>query len=139
MAAALRHQRDHFAETPVVIVACYSTSAPRPSGGQLRDLAKGLGFRKLRKLVSGLFGSQNLAEASSIYPAVQNLLLAARAHGLGANVTVWHLFNNADWKRALGVPDDVGIYAVIPVGWPEGNFGPVRRRPVDDVLHWDRW
>ena len=139
MAAALRHQRDHFAETPVVLVACYSTSTPRPGGGQLRALAKSLGFGKLRKLVSGLFRSQNLAEASSIYPAVQNLLLAARAHGLGANVTVWHLFNNADWKRVLGVPDDVGIYAVIPVGWPQGNFGPVRRRPVDDVLHWDRW
>lgn len=139
MAAALRYQRDHFAETPVVLVACYAGSTARPGMGQMRQLARTLGFGRLRKLAAGLFSAQNLAEASSIYPAVQNLLLAARAHGLGANVTVWHLFNNADWKRVLGVPDHVGIYAVIPVGWPQGNFGPVRRRPVDDVLHWDRW
>ncbi len=141
MAETLRHQRDHFEETPAVIVACYQRSTPTPDGGlgRLRSVGRALGLRRLRKLAAGLLSAQNLAEASSIYPAVQNLLLAARAHGLGANVTVWHLFNNADWKRALGVPKDVGIYAVIPVGWPSGTFGPVRRRSLDDVLHWDRW
>lgn len=140
MAETLRYQRDHFDETPAVIVACYRRASPTSGGlDDLRSVARSLGFARIRKLVAGLFTAQNLNEASSIYPAVQNLLLAARAHGLGANVTIWHVFNNADWKAALGVPSDVGIYAVIPVGWPMGNFGPVRRRPVDDVLHWDRW
>ena len=140
MAETLRYQRDHFDETPAVIVACYQRSNAASGGvGDLRTMAKSLGFTRLRKLMAGLLTGQNLNEASSIYPAVQNLLLAARAHGLGANVTIWHVFNNADWKNALGVPKDVGIYAVIPVGWPQGNFGPVRRRPLDDVLHWDRW
>ena len=143
MAEALRHQRDHFEETPAVIAACYgrSTVSSGGSGGldRLRGLVRELGWRRLGRLAAGMSSGQNLAEASSIYPAVQNLLLAARAHGLAANMTVWHLFDNAAWRRALGVPKDVGIYAVIPVGWPMGNFGPVRRRPLDDVLHWDRW
>ncbi len=141
MAEALRHQRDHFHETPVVIVACYGRSTPSASGGldHLRAVVRNIGFRRTRKLAAGMLSAQNLTEASSIYPAVQNLLLAARAQGLGANVTIWHLLNNADWKALLGVPKDVGIYAVIPVGWPMGTFGPVRRRPLDDVLRWDRW
>lgn len=141
MAETLRYQRDHFHETPAVIVACYSRSTPSGSGSldHLRAAVRNIGWRRARKLAAGFVSAQNLTEASSIYPAVQNLLLAARAHGLGANVTVWHLLNNADWKAALGVPKDVGIYAVIPVGWPMGTFGPVRRRPLDEVLRWDRW
>ena len=143
MAAALRHQRDHFHETPAVIVACYQKALPPTKElldpRRLGRVARTLGWRRIRMLASGLGASQNLAEASSIYPAVQNILLAARAHGLGAVVTVWHLFNLPDWREALGVPDDVGIYAVIPVGWPSGNLGPVRRRPLDEVLHWQRW
>src|SRR5712691_5289472 len=80
-----------------------------------------------------------VAEASSCYPGAQNLLLAARALGLAANLTVWHLFEEQKFKQALGVPKDVTVYALIPVGWPAGNFGPVRRHPVSEVLHWDRW
>jgi len=71
--------------------------------------------------------------------AVQNLLLAARSHGLGATLTIWHLFREADFRRLLAVPDEYGLYALVPVGYPMGRFGPVRRRPVADVLHWDRW
>jgi nitroreductase len=80
-----------------------------------------------------------MAEASSIYPAVQNLLLAARAEGLGATLTVWHLFRESAFRSVLGVPKDYGIYALVPMGYPLGKFGPVRRRPIGDVLHWDRW
>jgi nitroreductase len=102
-------------------------------------LARRLGAGRLRRLAAGGRAATNLAEASSIYPAVQNLLLAARANGLGATLTIWHLFQEADFRRVLGVPADHGIYALVPVGYPVGRFGPVRRRPVDDVLHWDRW
>lgn len=143
MADALRYQADHFHETPALIAACYRRSSPGLR--QLLDirsnvaLARRLGAGRLRRLAAGGRAATNLAEASSIYPATQNLLLAARAHGLGATLTIWHLFREADFRRLLGVPDDHGLYALIPVGYPLGRFGPVRRRPVEDVLHWDRW
>lgn len=143
MADALRYQAEHFHETPALIAACYRRTGP--GARQLLDLrgnaalARRLGAGRLRKLAAGGRAATNLAEASSIYPAVQNLLLAARANGLGATLTIWHLFQEADFRRVLGVPADHGIYALVPVGYPAGRFGPVRRRPVDDVLHWDRW
>lgn len=142
MAEALRYQADHFADTPALIAACYQRSTP--SAGALldkrtRDLAKALGPKGMADLAGGLRVSANLGEASSIYPAVQNLLLAARAHGLAATMTIWHMFREKDFRRVLGLPKGVGLYALVPIGWPEGNFGPVRRRPVDEVLHWQKW
>ena len=83
------------------------------------------------------FGSRS--EAASIYPGVENLLLTARALGLGATLTTWHLMIEADFKRVLGIPRGVHTFAVIPVGWPVGSFGPVRRRPLAEVVHHDRW
>lgn len=143
MAAALRHQADHFAETPALVAACYRRSGPGWSDladpRRAVDLARRLGPGRLAALARGGPTARTLAEASSIYPAVQNLLLAARAHGLAANLTIWHLFREADFRRELGVPRDHGIYALVPVGWPLGRFGPVRRRPVDEVLRWQRW
>lgn len=141
MVDALRYQAEHFDATPVVIAACYQ----RGSAAALRDprtltsTVRRLGARRLARLASGGRAAAGLAEASSIYPAVQNLLLAARAHGLGATLTIWHLFREADFRRVLGVPRDYGIYALVPIGYPLGRFGPVRRRPVDEVLHWQRW
>jgi nitroreductase len=143
MLGALRYQADHFADTPAVIAACYRRSSP--SAAQLLNLPatvslmKELGVTRLRRLAAGARAAGGLAEASSIYPAVQNLLLAARSHGLGATLTIWHLFNEAGFRRILGVPKDYGIYALIPIGYPMGNFGPVRRRPPEDVIHWQRW
>jgi nitroreductase len=143
MERAVLHQADHFDDTPALVVACYRRD--RPSASALLDvrrnvgLVRRLGFGRLRRLASGLRSSGNLGEASSIYPAVQNLLLAARANGLAANVTIWHIFREADFRRVLGVPDDHGIYALVPIGWPAGNFGPVRRRPLDEVRHRDHW
>jgi len=143
MADALRYQAEHFDQTPVVIAACYRRSGIGMSDlldlpGNV-ELVRALGATRLRHLLAGARAAGGLAEASSIYPAVQNLLLAARAHGLGATLTVWHLFREADFRRVLGVPKDHGIYALVPMGYPMGRFGPVRRRPVGDVLHWDRW
>ncbi|MGA1053049.1 MAG: nitroreductase family protein [Ilumatobacteraceae bacterium] len=143
MADAIRYQADHFHETPLVIAACYRKSTP--SASSLLDLRRGvtlarrLGARRLARLGRAAVTSSGMAEASSIYPAVQNLLLAARAEGLGATLTVWHLFDEQRFRKVLGVPDDHGIYAIIPIGRPLGRFGPVRRRPVDEVLHWEHW
>ncbi len=135
--AAIEHQAEHFDETPALIAMCYSRQPvprdPRLIASLVRDF--GLGFM----LNAGSKRMIALAEASSCYPGAQNLLLAARALGLAANLTVWHLFEEQKFKQALGVPKDVTVYALIPVGWPAGNFGPVRRHPVSEVLHWDRW
>jgi nitroreductase len=76
---------------------------------------------------------------ASIYPAVQNLLLAARARGIGGCLTTIHLFREAQVKAALGIPDDVDTYALIPLGYPRDNFGPLRRRPAREVSYRDRW
>ena len=76
---------------------------------------------------------------SSIYPAVQNMLLAARALGLGATLTTLHLQFEKAAEAALGLPPNVHSYALLPIGYPMGRFGPVRRVPLADVVYEDRW
>ena len=76
---------------------------------------------------------------ASIYPAVQNLMLAARAEGLGTTLTTLHKFREAEVKKLLGIPDNVETMAMIPVGWPKGNFGPASRLPIEKVTYWDEW
>jgi nitroreductase len=76
---------------------------------------------------------------SALYPAAQNLLLAARGLGLGAVFTTLHRAADPVVREVLAIPDDVRIAATIPVGWPDRPFGPVVRRPVADVIHRNRW
>lgn len=134
---SIEHQAEHFEQTPAVIAVCYGR-APTPRSPKLVvDLVRLVGPRFLRRLTSAR--AAVVGEASSTYLGVQNLLLAARAHGLAANISTWHLFAENEFKAVLGVPKDVTIYALVPIGWPAGRFGPVRRRPVADVVHWDRW
>jgi nitroreductase len=76
---------------------------------------------------------------SSIYPAVQNMLLAARALGLGATLTTLYLQFEKEVEAALGLPSDVHTYALIPIGYPMGRFGPVRRAPLADVTYGEKW
>lgn len=76
---------------------------------------------------------------STIYAATQNLLLAARALGLGAAMTTNHKENEPAVRERFGVPDNVGIGATIPIGYPEGRYGPLTRKPVDEVLFRNRW
>ena len=76
---------------------------------------------------------------SSIYPAVQNMLLVARALRLGATLTTLYLSFEKEVEAALGLPADVHSYALLPIGYPMGRFGPVRRVPVADIVYEDRW
>jgi nitroreductase len=76
---------------------------------------------------------------SSIYPAVQNMLLAARALGLGTTLTTVYLQFEKEAEAALGLPPNVHSYALLPIGYPLGRFGPVRRVPLADVVYEDRW
>lgn len=109
-ARAMQHFVDHFEQTPVVFLAC---------------LAR--------------YRAANPMEGASVYPACQNLLLAARALGYGGVMTGWHAFVEDDLRRILSIPDDVVISATIPMGRPLGSHGPVRRRPLAELIFDDGW
>ena len=83
--------------------------------------------------------SVGAGSGGSIWPGVQNLLLAARALGLGAAPTTLGLTNRAAAKEALNLPPPIEPFCLIPVGYPMGKFGPVSRRPLSEILRWDRW
>lgn len=75
----------------------------------------------------------------SVYPCVQNILLAARGLGLGASLTTMHQMFEEALTAYLGIPDDYGVVAVIPLGYPLGRFGPVSREPLALKVHYERW
>jgi nitroreductase len=98
------------------------------------------------EFTSVLFAQRRFPSASelllggSIFPAMQNFLLAARALGLGACLTSWASYGGEPLIReAVGVPDDWMLAGHVVVGWPRGRHGPVRRRPLADVVFLDRW
>lgn len=98
------------------------------------------------EFTSVLFTYQRFDTASelllggSVFPAMQNFLLAARAQGLGACFTSWASYAGEQVIRdAVGVPDDWLIAGHIVVGWPRGQHGPVRRRPLEGAVFVDRW
>jgi nitroreductase len=109
MLAAAEHLAEHLHEAPVWIVPCLAGATPTRTSG------------------------------SSIYPAVQNMLLAARALGLGATLTTLYLQFEKEAEAAMGLPADVHSYAILPIGYPLGRFGPVRRGALADVVYEDRW
>jgi nitroreductase len=108
---AAQHLEDHMDEVPVLILACIE-AAPGAT-------------------VSG----------GSIFPAVQNILLAARGLGLGSALTTRQTRFEAEIKSMLGIPENVATVALLPVGFPaEGSrYGPTRRRPLKEVAFSDRW
>ena len=105
------HLAHHLGEAPVLIIATI-----RASGDGLSPLT-----------------------GASIYPAVQNLMLAARALGLGTTLTTLHKLHEQEVKELLGIPEEVQTMALIPVGWPEGKFGVPPRLPAEKVVYWERW
>jgi nitroreductase len=140
---SVRYQREHFVEIPALLVACYAASARadvllREWRSTTRAIVA-LGAEDALGVLRSAHRATTMAEAASVYPAVQNLLLTARALGLGATLTTLHLILEARFKQILGIPSNVKTFAVIPVGWPRGRFGPVRRRQAADITHWDHW
>ncbi|MBS0220494.1 MAG: nitroreductase family protein [Proteobacteria bacterium] len=108
--AAVAYLTDHFHEAPVWIVACQEDGA-----------------------------APNRASGASVYPAVQNMILAARALGLGTTLTTRHLLFEKEAEAALGLPRGVHSYAILPIGYPMGRFGPTRRTPLEQIVYQDRW
>ena len=82
---------------------------------------------------------QERIRGASIYPAVQNILLACRAIGLGTVITTNHILYEDDVRATLGLPKDVFTFAMMPVGFPVDRYGPLSRRPVSEVTFADRW
>jgi nitroreductase len=106
---------DHFEDVPIIVVACVRGRRPLfPAVG-----------------ASAFYGSA--------FPAVQNLILAARAAGLGATLTTLPLWSRWEARRTLGLPRRVTPVAVVPIGWPRGTPEPARVPPVGNVTHLDRW
>lgn len=116
MVEAVRWQADHFAEIPALIIACLQINGPR------RDSF-----------------SAGAGAGGSIWPGVQNLLLAARALGLAATPTTFAIADRKAAKAVLELPESIDPFCVIPVGYPMGNFGPVKRQPIPEIMRWDRW
>jgi nitroreductase len=121
---------DHMAEAPVILVPC-QTQPRLPSPDALPPDIRAR-FADEQRYVERIRGS-------SIYPAVQNVILACRALGLGTTITTNHIRCEDEVKAVLEVPDDVATFALMPIGYPLDPFGPVTRRPVAEVTHADRW
>jgi nitroreductase len=140
---ASQYLADHFEDVPALIVVCCDMSSIMHNWlANAATVARAFGKLGIRRGVTGgaNFGKfARLSTAASVYPAVQNLLLAARQSGLGASLTTWHAMYERELKDILGIPRNVRTFAVVPIGYPIGRFGPVSRAPVDHFLHWNRW
>ena len=108
---AVEYLTDHYHEAPVWIVVCQEDGP----------------------------GTPNRGAGASVYPAVQNMLLAARALGLGSTLTTRHMLFAKGADAALGLPAGVNSYAILPIGWPMGKFGPVGRGRLEDFVYSERW
>ena len=93
----------------------------------------------LYKLSSPTSEMNTLIAGSSIYLAVQNMLLAARALGLGTLMTTSHSLIEDVIRDVCKIPDDAQPAALIPIGFPAVNFGPTKRKPVQDIIAWNQW
>jgi nitroreductase len=107
---SVRHLTEHFHEAPVWIVACIDHG-----------------------------GRPHMTVGASVYPAVQNMLLAARALGLGATLTTRHTMYATEVDAIFGLPDNVTALAIVPIGYPGRPFSRVRRGPIEHVTHHDQW
>ncbi len=115
------HTVDHLGEAPAIVVACLTQPCPNDAN-----------------IASGLF--------ASIYPSVQNMMLAARARGIGSTLlTLGTDFSplkpekNPSVREILDLPDGVESAALVPLGYPEGKWGRPRREAAADCLHWEGW
>ncbi len=109
-AATMQHCVDHIEQVPVIVFGCLV---------RYRDASP--------------------TEGASIYPACQNLLLAARSLGYGGALTMWHQGVETQLRELLDIPDNVAISACITLGRPQGSHGPVRRRPISELVFENKW
>ena len=114
MLEAVVWQMDHMHEIPALIVACFNYP----------------------EKVEGIDAYR---QAGSVWPGIQNLLLTARSLGLGAAPTTLALRDQDAVREVLNLPETFAALCLIPVGYPMGKFGPVSRRPVEEIMRFDQW
>ena len=115
-----RYLAEHMHEAPVLILVCVDHNRGYVTYTPGQPITRG-------------------RYASSIWLAVQNLFLAARALGLGTRLTTTHLLREPEIKEVLGIPDHVETVVLTPLGYPRGRFGPTNRRPAAGLTSYNRW
>ena len=116
-AEASRHLADHFGEAPALVLFLLPMIDWMPADDEGR------------MDIGPLY--------ASVYPAVQNFMLAARELGIGTALTTVVRIRHDELRALLGIPESMEVAAVVPMGRPTGSFGVARRKPVAAVTHWD--
>lgn len=124
------HLWDHIGEAPVLLLPCQRRPVVPPREALPAEVAA--------HYADEIAYAERIRGAS-IYPAVQNIILACRGLGLATLITTNHIRCEGEVKAVLGIPADVDTFALMPIGWPLDNFGPLTRRPLAEVVHADRW
>ena len=120
MIAAADHLANHLHQAPVILVFCFHP--------------------KLMAITDTDLGRPSIVGGASVYPAVQNALLACRAEGLGCTLTTLLCRREPEVKQLLAMPEDWATAAFVPIGYPVGRgHGPLQRRPVDKMAFLDHW
>jgi len=109
-AVTMQHYVDHFASTPILVLACLNR-----------------------------YRAPEYTEGASVYPACQNLLLAARAYGYGGAMTMFHNNVDAELRALLAIPQSTALCATITIGRPAGRHGAVRRLPLQELVFEETW
>ena len=121
---------EHMGDAPVILIPC----TRRPVVPPIDSLQP-----EFRARYQDELAYVERIRGASIYPAVQNILLACRALGLGTTITTNHIRCEDELRAVLGIPDDVDTFAMMPIGWPLDKFGPLTRKPLNEVVHADHW
>jgi nitroreductase len=108
-----RYLANHIAEVPVMLFCCVKK------------------YNDARRAGQPMY--------NALFPAIQNLCLAARAYGLGTSITGLHSMFAGEIDAMLGVPEEYANMALIPIGYPIGRWGRPARKPVLEVTFWERW
>ena len=124
------HLWEHMGEAPVILIPCLR----RPVVPPAESLPEAMRDQHEAELVYAA-----RIRGASIYPAVQNIILACRALGLGTTITTNHIRCETDVRALLKLPDDLDTFAMMPIGWPIDAFGPLSRRPLSEVVCADLW
>ena len=111
LARTMEHYVDTYESVPVLILACYVRYRERSA----------------------------VSDGASVFPACQNLLLAARALGYGGVMTGWQAAAEPELRALLRIPENVELVATITLGRPQGRHGPVRRRPLPELVFGEQW
>jgi nitroreductase len=114
MILGAHHLLEHLGDAPVIIFLCGNNVYPPDA-------------------------PQELMMYSAVFAAAQNLMVAARASGLGAAYTTFQLWSEDELKTRLGMPAETKICVTIPVGWPARGYGALTRKPIEAVVHYDHW